>query len=168
MSKRSFLAEYSIPNLPVMDTANDYAFSFAAPFVSNHMNDGGLFGYPKPGATEDDAPFVNSIRLLCNFADGFLWKPVVNQASFAIWAGNFVVPPTAANHFIYYKPQTFNEWTAVDMPLPRLVPDTMGVYGSVSMLAMGDFLFSTKGINSVFDGEPVTMRLQVHLTTAIW
>lgn len=168
MRGNTYVAEYELVGLPALDTsAATYSFSFGAG-VSASLNEssvwkkGGSYG---GGGAQNDAPILESVRILSNFADGFVWTSGCT-AVFQLWHGAPIVFPALPAGGLYYHPRTLNEWNTVEMPLPRA--SNVGVYGGVSFAAVGAFVFNIAGISDDFNGAEVLIRLQCQFRAATW
>jgi len=169
MRGRTFTAEYAFTGLPALDTSlPTYTYSLgaglSASLSSTSVNK--IPGSYGGGGAENDAPVLESIRLLCNFADGFVWTSATT-AVFQLWHGNQIIFPNIPSVGIGYTPRTLNEWNTVEMPLPRDVASVQ-VYGGCSFAAIGDFVFNIAGISDDFDGAEVLLRLQCQFRAANW
>ena len=169
MRGRTYTAEYAFQGLPALDTDLDtYSFSFGAG-LSASLNQSSVSKLPGTyggGGADNDAPLLESVRLLCNFADGFVWTSATT-AVFQLWHGNTIVFPNVPAAGILYTPRTLNEWNAVEMPLPRDAASVQ-VYGGCSFAAVGNFAFNIAGISPIYDGAEVLIRLQAQFRCANW
>lgn len=169
MRGRTYTAEYAFVGLPALDTsAATYSFSFGAG-VTAPMTEFSVKSFPSSyggASAENDAPILESARILCNFADGFVWTSGCT-ATFGLWHGNVHVPFGVPSSYLSYTPRTLNEWNTFEMPLPRDAA-TVGSYGGVSLIGIGAFVFNIAGISDDFDGAEVLMRLQLQFRSALW
>jgi len=169
MRGRTYIAEYNFQGLPALDTsAATYSFSFGAG-LSGTLNDTSIRKIPGTYSglgAENDAPILESVRLLCNFADGFVWTSATT-AVFQLWHGNAAVFPVIPPAGIVYNPRTLNEWNTVEMPLPRDAASVQA-FGGCSFAAVGAFVFNVAGISDDFDGAEVLLRLQCQFRAATW
>ena len=169
MRGHTYVAEYALIGLPALDTsAANYSVSFGAGFSAKMTESsvyklGGTYG---GGGAQNDAPILESVRLLSNFADGFVWTSGCT-AVFQLWQGISIVFPAIPSVGIVYQPRTLNEWNAVEMPIPR-VPASVGVYGGCSFAAVGNLVFNIAGISDEFNGSEVLIRLQCQFRAATW
>lgn len=169
MRGRTYTAEYRFTGLPALDTsAATYSFSFGAGLSASMLETSvrEIPGTYSGAGAENDAPILESIRILSNFADGFVWTQACT-AVFQLWHGSFVVLPAVPSMGILYNPRTLNEWNTVEMPLPRN-PANVQVFGGCSFAASGDFVFNIAGISDDFDGAEVLLRLQCQFRAATW
>lgn len=168
MRGKTYVAEYALVGLPALNTASaSYSFSFGAG-VSARMQENSVQKIPGTygsGGAQNDAPILESVRLLSNFADGFVWTSACT-AVFQLWHGDQIVFPAVPPAGIVYNPRTLNEWNVVEMPLPRA--SNVGVYGGISFAAVGNLSFNIAGISDDFNGAEVLIRLQCQLRCATW
>lgn len=170
MAARSFMLEWNFNGSNLDTSAATYTMSFGpgGTGLVHNLTEWTLSG-PQSAyglGAENDAPTVDSVRLLCNFADGMVWKPG-NNASFGLWQGASSTVEDAPSSLIVYAPKTLNEWTPVNMPLPR-DPETVQIYGGCAALAFGNLAFNIAGISDDFNGAEVYFTLQILLKTALW
>ncbi len=126
----------------------------------------------QPGNRINDAVNLVEARLLCNFADGFVYKAQVEPDPLgypgcSVWMGDTVNadPLQTPADFVNIAFPTLNEWYAVNMPLPRYNPQLSGAFRGVFA---GNTKWLTNSVNPDFDGSLVKFSFQFRLQTAIW
>lgn len=147
----------------------DFVWTFATGATIENVT---MRKWLQPGNRANDAVTLLDARLLCNFADGFVYKAQAEPDPFgypgcSVWMGGNVGgnPLVAPPDFVNVAFPTLNEWYPVNMVLPRYNPNLSGAFRGIFS---GNTSFLTHSVSSSFLGAVVKFSFQFRLQTAIW
>lgn len=163
MSRTAILAG-RIPGAGALTVGTNYVLSFGV-FSSFKLNLAPLYKSPSGLATvgKNDAIWLDSMRIYCNFADGLVPTSTGPDMPIALWHGNSRVTPPA--NTIGFTTRILNEWFPVEMPVPR-DESTIAVYGGLAVGIFGSMEYYTHSIESAFNGEVPFFEIQCRIKAA--